>query len=55
MYDIIRNIINYTGSSNYNIESNILNTCMVVIPSMLVFFMWQFTKLISFVVNPRKG
>lgn len=55
MYEIIRNIINYTGSSNFNIESYILNTCMVVIPMMIAFFMWQFTKLISYVINPKKG
>lgn len=55
MYDIIRQIINYTGSNNYNIESAIVNCCTAVVPCMLVFFMWQFTRLITFVIKPSKG
>lgn len=55
MYDIIRQIINYTGSNNYNMDSSIVNCCIALIPVMVTFFMWQFTKLIAFVINPKRG
>lgn len=52
MYDILKNIIGYNGQYQY--DSNIIQLCEIVIPVLIVYFIWCFTKIISYICNYGK-
>lgn len=55
MYQIIKEIINYTGGNQNNwIDSYIVQTCQIVIPTMIFFFIYCFTKIITYICNFSK-
>lgn len=52
MYNIIKSLLDYTGSNQNNwVDSYIVQTCQVLIPMMIAFFIWCFTKIISYTIK----
>lgn len=49
MYDIIRQLIGYNGQ--VNVDTYYVQCCIALVPVLVVYFVWCFTKLFSYVVN----
>lgn len=49
MYDIIRQLIGYNGQ--INVDTYYVQCCVALVPVFVVYFVWCFTKLFSYVIN----
>lgn len=52
MFEIVRQLIGYTGQAN--IDNTCLNVCACLIPIFSVVFIWFFAKLLAFVCGFSK-
>lgn len=52
MFDVIRQLINYSGQ--INVDNTVLSICQILIPVFSITVIWFFAKLLSFVCGFAK-
>lgn len=52
MFDLVRQLINYSGSMN--IDNTIVQICEILIPMFALTCIWFFAKLVAFVTGLAK-